>query len=121
MFRIKIYSSYIRLYRKTKVLYQNYKKNLKMCLSSVFLIFRLNVNDDILNPFLESLSLSDAIKAKRIFKVDLQMLDGIESENKDFVVTNTISGIKLSNVFLKSCSCIENIIVNGNILHIHGE
>lgn len=48
---------------------------------------RLGVSDTMLQPFLEGWPLHQVIEAKRLFMVDLEILQDLPCKSDDFVVT----------------------------------
>ena len=52
----------------------------------IFITFRFAVDDVMLEPFLQGMTLQNAIEAKRLFMTDLEILEGIKCKNGNYMV-----------------------------------
>ena len=65
--------------------------HLDLDLTITFFIFSFGVSEDMISPFMEGLSLAEALKTKKLFICDLQILDDIKiSDPKERPVGNMI-------------------------------
>ena len=62
-----------------------------------FVIVSMGVTEEMLKPFLEGWRLSQILTAKRLFMMDLRILDGLVTKD-DWPVSVSVIGLLLNNL-----------------------